>query len=95
MLVTDNAVYVPQFDSAEDQAASDVVRANTEKMVLPVNTAQVAVMGGNVRCTTWQMYHDTDIALALVGQAEKRTQWWYIEMGVCVQAVPTIQCAPL
>ena len=81
MLVSDTAVYVPQFvkendDSqqnqqilAADQVAIAAITALTSKKVLSVNTGALAHMGGNVRCMSWQLYLDTPLAQALTSAA--------------------------
>ena len=70
MLVSDHSVYVPQFGSAdEDKAALTTIRSHTYKNVFGVNTGELAHMGGNVRCMSWQMYEDDDIAKALTSVA--------------------------
>jgi agmatine/peptidylarginine deiminase len=71
MLVSDKAIYVPQFGSPQDQLALEIVRTNTDKKVLSINTSQLAHMGGSVRCMSWQIYRDTEIATSLLGKASK------------------------
>ena len=53
--MTLNNVYVPTFDMSHDQAALDVIRANTTKKVIPVPASGVCGFGGSVRCLTWQL----------------------------------------
>ena len=52
--VTDNAVYLPQFGTNLDARVLRLVRANTAKKVVPVDSASVCFMGGSARCLVWQ-----------------------------------------
>jgi len=54
-LVTDHAVYLPQFGVLEDAEALATVTALTSKQVIPVLSSQVCHMGGGVRCMSSQI----------------------------------------
>ncbi len=54
-LVTDHAVYLPQFGIPEDAEALATVRSLTSKQVIPVMSSQVCHMGGGVRCMSSQI----------------------------------------
>lgn len=54
-LVTPERVYLPQFGVAEDALALAVVRAATDKAVVPAPSGGVCGMGGGVRCLTMQL----------------------------------------
>lgn len=54
-LVTPERVYLPQFGIPEDRVALQQVRAVTSREVVPVPSGQVCIMGGGVRCMSWQL----------------------------------------
>ncbi|OEU66912.1 MAG: peptide ABC transporter permease [Desulfovibrio sp. S3730MH75] len=54
-LVTPNRIYLPQFGIPEDKIALEQVRAATTREVVPVSSAGVCVLGGGVRCMSWQL----------------------------------------
>ncbi len=53
-VVTDNAVYVPQFDSPLDAEVLALIDEHTSKAVVPVPSQDVCFMGGSARCLVWQ-----------------------------------------
>lgn len=55
MLVTPARIYLPQFGIPEDEAALKSVQSWTSKEVVPVRSEGVCVMGGGVRCMSWQL----------------------------------------
>lgn len=56
MLVTNNAVYVPQFNMPNcDTQAIDVIKSHTNKKVVPIDASKLSHMGGSVRCMCWQI----------------------------------------
>lgn len=66
MLVTTNAVYVPQFNLEEsDSKALEIVKSCTQKKVVSINTSNLSHMGGSVRCMSWQMEASHPVAQAL------------------------------
>jgi agmatine deiminase len=52
-VVTDNAIYVPQFGLPEDADAITLLLQHTEKPVIPIRADGVCAMGGSARCTVW------------------------------------------
>lgn len=52
---TKNAIYVPIFGMDHDKQALDIIRKNTDKIVVPVDAQWVCAMGWSVRCLTWQL----------------------------------------
>lgn len=66
-LVTNNAVYIPFFSKQKNnEAALEVYRSLTEKEVIPIlSAANLAVLGGSIRCLTWQISVDNPIAQSL------------------------------
>lgn len=52
-VVTDTAIYVPQFGLPEDAQAVALLRAQTNKVVVPIESTGVCDMGGSARCTVW------------------------------------------
>ncbi len=53
-VVTNQAIYLPQFDLPIDQEVLDLVRNNTTKTVIPIPSKNVCFMGGSARCLVWQ-----------------------------------------
>lgn len=53
--VTDNAVYLPVFDQAEDDVAIARLRKATRKAIVPVFAGDICELGGSVRCLSWQL----------------------------------------
>lgn len=66
-LVTNNAVYLPFFSNqTSNQRAFDTFKNNTNKEVIPVyGTSKVPVLGGSLRCMTWQIDQEHPVAKAL------------------------------
>ena len=53
-VVTQTAIYVPQFGDPLDTEALAIIRDNTAKAVVPIPSRGVCAMGGSARCTVWQ-----------------------------------------
>jgi agmatine/peptidylarginine deiminase len=66
-LVTNNAVYLPYFtNQTSNKRAFDVFTSYTDKHVVPVHSAgKLALLGGSLRCMTWQIDQDHLVAQAL------------------------------
>lgn len=62
-VVTDNAIYVPQFGLPGDAKAVALLRSQTNKTVVPIESTGVCDMGGSARCTVW--HAEGDFAAAL------------------------------
>ena len=73
-LVTNNAVYLPFFaNQTSNQRAFDVFQRSTKKDVVPVhNAGKVPVLGGSLRCMTWQIAQDHPVAQALFAYVDKK-----------------------
>ena len=73
-LVTNNAVYLPFFSNqTSNQRAFDVFQKSTKKDVVPVhNAGKVPVLGGSLRCMTWQIDQDHPVAQALFAYVDKK-----------------------
>ncbi len=54
-LVTDQYIYMPTFNAGYDAEYLQLVKANTDKTVIPVPAENVCFMGGSVRCLSWQV----------------------------------------
>lgn len=54
-VLTNSYVYVPTFGMSHDEQVLDIIRANTDKEVVPINAEGVCGMGGSVRCLTLQL----------------------------------------
>lgn len=55
LVLTNNNVYVPTFNSPNDEKVLKIIRENTSKKVIPVDASNICAMGGSVRCLTWQI----------------------------------------
>ena len=53
--MTDKHIYVPTFDSEADQVFIDELSLHTSKKIIPVPASKVCIMGGSVRCLSWQV----------------------------------------
>jgi len=62
-VVTNNAVYVPQFGSPLDTVVLALIDENTTKTVVPVPSQDVCFMGGSARCLVWQTLGDNAAAI--------------------------------
>lgn len=72
ILLTDSSVYIPVFGNEKrDKEVLDLVRANTSRRVVHVDTSKLSHMGGSVRCMTWQIQASQALAMALIDAAEK------------------------
>lgn len=73
-LVTYNAIYLPFFSNqTTNQKAFDVFFNNTDKEVVPVYKAgKISVLGGSLRCMTWQIDQQHPVAKSLFAYVEKR-----------------------
>lgn len=72
-LVTNNAVYLPFF---ANQTSNDIAFAafknNTNKDIIPVyNAGKVPVLGGSLRCMTWQIDQEHPVAKALFAYVDR------------------------
>lgn len=65
-LVTNRAVYVPQFGNALcDAKALEIIKSLTSKTVVGIDTSKLSHMGGSVRCMSWQIESSHFVAQAL------------------------------
>ncbi len=53
--VTGNYIYMPVFGEKEDSEMKNLIQSTTDKTVIPVFAAEVADLGGSVRCLTFQL----------------------------------------
>lgn len=66
VLVTNNAVYVPQYSNpVYDSQALEIIKDNTDKTVVPIDTSELSHMGGSVRCMSWQIESSHTLAQTL------------------------------
>ncbi len=54
-VVTDKYIYMPTFNTGYDAEMLNLIKANTNKTVVPVPAEDVCFMGGSVRCLSWQV----------------------------------------
>ncbi|XP_041375917.1 putative agmatine deiminase [Gigantopelta aegis] len=64
-LVTSDCVYIPRFGEDNEEVMS-IIRSNTSKKVVSVDTGKLSHMGGSVRCMTWQIRSSHPIAKGLL-----------------------------
>ena len=66
-LVTYNTVYLPFFSNETyNQKALEVFKNNTDKDVIPIRSAgNLGVLGGSIRCLSWQIDAEHPIAMKL------------------------------
>jgi agmatine/peptidylarginine deiminase len=57
-LATENALYVPQFGLAADEAAMQAYCTRSSTNVIPVITGREVRLGGSVHCLTWEISGD-------------------------------------
>ncbi|EDO45544.1 predicted protein [Nematostella vectensis] len=71
-LVTNNAVYLPFFNNqTSNEKALAVFRNSTTKTVVPVTKTQyIPVLGGSLRCMTWQIDQHTEVGKRLLAYAK-------------------------
>lgn len=53
--MTKDYIYLPIFNGKTDSAATQLVKNNTSKTVVPIDASNVCMMGGSVRCLSWQL----------------------------------------
>ena len=72
-LVTNNAVYLPFFaNQTSNDRAFAAFKNNTNKDIIPVyNASKVPVLGGSLRCMTWQIDQEHPVAKALFSYVER------------------------
>ena len=75
ILLTDSSVYVPQFGKANlDSKAYEIVRQNTYRRVVSVDTGRLSHMGGSIRCMSWQISMSNPLATELLAAAKDTMQ---------------------
>lgn len=56
ILTTIDNIYVPLFGLKNDNEAFEIIKKNTKKNVVGVDCSKVCILGGNVRCLSWEVY---------------------------------------
>jgi agmatine/peptidylarginine deiminase len=54
-IVTDGYIYMPTFNNTHDIEMLELLKLHTNKTVVPVSAEKIAMMGGSVRCLSWQI----------------------------------------
>jgi len=54
-IVTDTYIYMPTFNDVYDIQMLELFRSHTNKTIVPIPAEKVAMMGGSVRCLSWQI----------------------------------------
>jgi agmatine/peptidylarginine deiminase len=54
-IVTDDYIYMPLFNDPHDTEMLEFLKSHTNKTVVPILAEKIAVMGGSVRCLSWQI----------------------------------------
>ena len=55
ILVTANAIYLPVYDLPEDAEVRNLFAENSDRTIVPIPMGKVALLGGSVRCLSWQV----------------------------------------
>lgn len=75
ILLTDSSVYVPQFGKANlDSKALEIVKKNTYRRAVSVDTGRLSHMGGSIRCMSWQISMSNPLATELLQAAKDAMQ---------------------
>lgn len=53
-IVTDETIFLPQYETPEDCDAFDRIQNATEKTVVGVDVGPLAELGGSLRCLSWE-----------------------------------------
>ena len=53
--VTNQYIYLPIFNKNTDAQAIQLIQQNSPKTVVPIDASKVAMLGGSVRCLSWQL----------------------------------------
>ena len=54
-IVTDNNIYMPIFHDRYDHQMLQLFQSHTNKNIVSISAEKVAMMGGSVRCLSWQI----------------------------------------
>jgi agmatine/peptidylarginine deiminase len=54
-IVTDDYIYMPLFNDPHDTEMLEFLKSHTNKTVVPILAEKIAMMGGSVRCLSWQI----------------------------------------
>lgn len=54
-VVTNNYIYMPIFHDRYDNEMMQLFKSQTDKTIVPISAEKVAMMGGSVRCLSWQV----------------------------------------
>ncbi len=54
-IVTEKYIYMPTFGKPEDTQMLKLIQSYTDKKVIPIYSAQIADLGGSVRCLSFQI----------------------------------------
>lgn len=55
MLVTNNNIYLPQYDINTDMVAISQMEKITTKNIIPINCTEISKLRGSVRCMSLQL----------------------------------------
>ncbi len=55
-MTTPNAIYVPTYGKPQDEEALAIHRQHADRPIIPISMGGVALMGGSVRCLSWQIW---------------------------------------
>lgn len=56
ILTTIDNIYVPLFGLKYDNEVLEIIKKNTKKNVIGVDCSKVCILGGNIRCLSWEIY---------------------------------------
>ena len=92
-LVTSNAIYLPFFgNQTSNERAFATFKNSTQKDVIPVyNAGKVPVLGGSLRCMTWQIAQEHPVAKALFAYVKKKSSGSAVFTGHVALTVTIVQ----
>lgn len=67
-VVTDHSIYMPDFETENDDKFFTLIKSNTSKKIIRVSAKSVCKMGGSVRCLTWQLFGENANRLILAAR---------------------------
>jgi hypothetical protein len=62
-VVTNGYIYMPTFNDSYDAEMLELIKSHTTKTVVTVPAEQVAMMGGSIRCPSWQVKNATKMKI--------------------------------
>lgn len=54
-IMTARYIYLPVYNMVNDSVVAQIVQSHTHKQVIPIDASGICILGGSVRCLTWQV----------------------------------------